>query len=1013
MTSRRTFVDPVLDSIDVFLSWIGSAIGQTSDYYCTLETADSRHTLVSRDGSLISVIRLHGATELVGPQEFERIHGGLINSFTPGLSRPGHAIQVYFHYDKALVKDEIRDIFKPAIATSQRLQLDLHDLFEERINHLAKYCASEDCFFVLWTRPNSLSKTQLEQSKKTKLEQLKEAKLPPLRHAQNFAAAIHELRETHDSFVRSTVNDLRDVNLYCVLLDVHRAVYEMRKSVDPEYTHLDWRPVLPGDKIPQRNLKDQTEKDVSEVIWPPLVPQIIPRDGEVVNLRTCRIGDKLYCTEFIDLFPQEIKPFFELFKRALHSRFPWRISFLIESDGIRTLGVKPLLASILSFASSQNVLISDASELLRYYESNTDFAIVKLRVAATTWAQVGEERLLRTRSAELAKALQGWGHCEVGEISGDSYEAALSTCLGLSTNSIATASVAPLNDVCYMLPFTRPASPWVTGATLFRSPDGKPWPYQPGSTQQTTWIDLVYARPGSGKSVLSNSINLALCLQAGISRLPRIAIIDIGPSSSGLISLIKEALPPEQRHLVAYHRLRMTPNYAINPFDTQLGCRTPTPLERSFLVNFITLLATPINETRAYDGISDMAGMIVDELYKSLSDEHGPNKYTQNLEPTIDAALAQINFFADPHTSWWEVVDALFKGNKIHEAALAQRYCSPLISDAVAICRTQVVEDLYGKIVAPTGEPLITAFGRMLSAAVREYPILSKITQFDLGEARVVSLDLDEVAKTGGDAADRQTAVMYMLARYILARNFYLTEENLEDFPAIYREHHRQRILQIREDPKRLVMDEFHRTSKSQSVRDQVIVDMREGRKWKVQVALLSQSLDDFEPVMVEFATSIFIMDAGPQQAVDKSVQTFGLSDTAKLALTTRVHGPRAEGATFLAQFATKLGMNVQLCTSTLGPIELWAFNTTAEDTYIRNALYKKIGATETRKLLSMLYPSGSAAKIVEQRLAKRKDQGEKIDESSNTGVINDLIEEILQVYEGRTAAAEQLSLQA
>ena len=61
------------------------------------------------------------------------------------------------------------------------------------------------------------------------------------------------------------------------------------------------------------------------------------------------------------------------------------------------------------------------------------------------------------------------------------------------------------------------------------------------------------------------------------------------------------------------------------------------------------------------------------------------------------------------------------------------------------------------------------------------------------------------------------------------------------------------------------------RTSKAQSVRDQVVVDMREGRKWKVQVALLSQSLEDFDAVMVEFATSIFIMDAGPQQAIDKS----------------------------------------------------------------------------------------------------------------------------------------------
>mgnify|MGYP007000196501 len=98
------------------------------------------------------------------------------------------------------------------------------------------------------------------------------------------------------------------------------------------------------------------------------------------------------------------------------------------------------------------------------------------------------------------------------------------------------------------------------------SPDGKLWPYQPGSALQTTCIDLIYARPGSGKSVLSNAMNLALCLMGGLKRLPRIAVIDIGPSSSGLVSLLKEALPQEKRNQVGYFRLRMTPEYSINPF---------------------------------------------------------------------------------------------------------------------------------------------------------------------------------------------------------------------------------------------------------------------------------------------------------------------------------------------------------------------------------------------------------------------------------------------------------------
>ena len=73
------------------------------------------------------------------------------------------------------------------------------------------------------------------------------------------------------------------------------------------------------------------------------------------------------------------------------------------------------------------------------------------------------------------------------------------------------------------------------------------------------------------------------------------------------------------------------------------------------------------------------------------------------------------------------------------------------------------------------------AFSRMISGAVREYPIISQVTKFDLGEARVVSLDLDEVARSGGDAANRQTAVMYMLARYVLGRDFYLNDDPFKE----------------------------------------------------------------------------------------------------------------------------------------------------------------------------------------------------------------------------------------
>lgn len=993
-----SFIDPILDVISGLIAWVDVSTGQSAEAYCMLETAADKQTLVANDGSLVTIIKCSGVTFLVGPEEFEKIHTGVTNTFATSLSRPGHALQMYFCHDKDPIKLDLAQILQPAKQTAQRLSLNLNDLLSERIDFLANYCANEVMYFVLWTTPGCLTKTLYDQAIKQKTADMRKAKVPRPPNAQNLIAAFPEMRDIHSTYVKTTLADLTNVGLHCSILDIHEACHAIRNSVDPEFTDDKWRASLPGDKIPLRETKNFHD-DVSNIMWPPLAAQLIPRDGENIDLRTARIGDRIYGSVFIDLFPQEVQPFVQLFRRILPTQIPWRISFMLQSDGMSTLGLKPLLASILSFASNNNKLLSNANELLKYIKNNTDEAIVSLRVTATTWANYTEDRLLKSRVSELAKALQGWGYIETSEISGDAYQGVMSSALGISLQNVARISVAPLSEVTYMFPLTRPASPWETGAVLFRSPDGKPWPYQPGSTLQTTWIDLIYARPGSGKSVLSNSINLALCLSSGIQRLPRIAIIDIGPSSSGLISLLKEALPKEKQYQVAYHRLRMTKDMSINPFDTQLGSRYPSAQDRAFLVNFLTLLATPVGEVTTYDGISDMAGLIIDELYKNMADGGRPNPYTAAMNADVDAKILEHGIKIDAHTSWWEVTDALFSAGDVHAASIAHRYAMPLLADAASIARTKPIEDLYGSIIAPTGETIISAFGRMISNAVREYPILSQITTFDLGEARVVSLDLDEVAKTGGEAADRQTAIMYMLGRYILARHFYLIEESINHVPQLYLEYHSKRVKEISEDPKRIVYDEFHRTARAQAVRDQVLVDMREGRKWGVHVALISQSLDDFESTMIEFATSVFIMDAGPKQAVEKSTQVFGLTETARLALETRVHGPRAGGATMLAQFATKDGTNTQLITSTIGPIELWAFNTTAVDTKIRNALYKRIGANDARRVLATLYPAGSAAKVVEDRLSSVKEEGGLISEEKTNSVIDELVEEIIAEY--------------
>ena len=991
--------DAIFDFVDSTFAWFCSSLKQTTESYCDLETAEDEITLVGYDGSLASIIQINGVTYLMGVEEFEQCHEQICNALQNNMKSHGHTIQFFFSYDPQQAFDEIKNILHPSKLTAERLELNLEDLFDERNRYLADYCAKEQLFCVIWTNPNLLSKEQSKQASKNKLETIRKSKFTPNQNIQNILAGLPELRDEHHSFVRSLINDFNTIGLDNRLLEVHEAVREIRSTADLAFTDPNWKPILPGDKIPARNL-NKLSGEISDVMWPPLGKQILPRDAFNLDTKTCQIGNHIYGCIFIDLFPQDVKPFITLFQRTLPTKIPWRISYHITGGGIESLRLKALIASVLSFASSENKLLSDAKKMLENIDVESDDSVVQLQVALSTWAEEGQESLLHNRLAELSKAVQGWGNTEVSENCGDAYAGITSTMMGVSRSSVATSSVAPLSDVVTMLPFTRPASPWSVGSLLLRSPDGKVWPYQPGSSQQTTWIDLIYARPGSGKSVLSNAINLGLCLSPGIQYMPYIGIIDIGPSSSGLISLLRDALPPHKRHQVAYYRLQMLPEYSINPFDTQLGMRHPTPQERGFLVNFLTLLATPLGQDRPYDGIPDMAGLVVNELYNYFSDDSNPRVYTQGAESVIDELLDEIDFVKDAHTTWWEVADALFVAGFIHEAMIAQRYAMPLLADAISIARTQAVQDLYKEVHAPTGEDLISAFTRMISSAVREYPILSRVTHFDIGDAHIVSLDLDEVAKSGGDAAERQTSVMYMLARYTVARHFFVDEELIEQVPEKYKSYHSERVSELQEAPKRLVYDEFHRTSKSTSVREQVVLDMREGRKRNVQIALISQSLEDFDSNMVEFGTSIFIMDAGPAQTIKRSVEVFGLSETAKNALKTRVHGPQKGGATFLAQFATKKGTNLQLLTNTIGPIEMWAFSTTTEDASIRNKLYKRLGPAQARRILARLYPGGTIKPTVEERLARMQEEEEFIEEDvDSTSVIDELVEETIEAY--------------
>ena len=63
------------------------------------------------------------------------------------------------------------------------------------------------------------------------------------------------------------------------------------------------------------------------------------------------------------------------------------------------------------------------------------------------------------------------------------------------------------------------------------------------------------------------------------------------------------------------------------------------------------------------------------------------------------------------------------------------------------------------------------------------------------------------------------------------------------------------------------------------------------------------------------------------------------------------------------------------LLTNSIGPVEMWAFSSTAEDVILRDRLYAAMGSRQARSILAKHYPGGSAKPELERRAKLRSRQ--------------------------------------
>jgi len=946
--------------------------------YCNIETNDhlneENNTLITKDGGIMSVIKVDGSYSLIGKRKFKENMISCMDDLSGVLKKTGFKIQFVFNRNP---DSSIRDVEKniiPVIKTASHLNIDLEGMIKQRSEVIGGKTSSESCYIVLTTLPGILNSKTLKTALKDRGDKVKDFNIGirPGEFSQSPYVAISELREIHSGFVNSFENALKGV-VNIKKLSSHDSINCIRKEINLEMTSDNWKPSLLGDKVKMRCTKESNaNQDVSHLMNPGIGFQLFNQRPEQHedDSSLIKMGGKIIAPLMIDIPPQESKPFSDLFDK-INDDIPWRWSFTLETghnEVMSKISTKNGFATFLSLFSSDNKLIKDAAEELLMFAKSGETMMMGY-MSLCTWGDNITE--VNRRKQILAQSASNWGNLDVIEEFGDPISAWCDTIPGMTKRPISTSFPIPSLEAFSMMPLTRPTSPWDTGSMLFRTVDNKLYPYTAGSSKQAAWFDLIFAPPGFGKSFFLAASNMSLITNPGNTILPRISIIDIGFSSAAFVNLVKSSLPNHQKHFAQAYKIENTKEYSINVFDTPLGCQFPLSVDREFIINMLTLLLTPAG-SQPILRLSEIVGKLIDEMYLYFSEEYNPKIYEPLRDEKVDETLTSLNFTYsdDQEVTWIEVVTFLFDKGYTHEAYLAQRYAVPTFSDTTSVLSesTNIRDNFDGALT--NNESIIKFIEGMISSVASDYPLITGPSRFDIGSARICSMDISSVAKGGSPQGNKKVGVMYMLATNITTKSFFTHPDILKEIPEHFHKFHIKRIEDDADIAKKICMDEFHRTEHCPEVRTQAVQYVREGRKFNIHVALLSQLIDDFDDAMIELVNNVYILSKGnAEDTIEKIKKKFKPSEDGIRALKKYCKGPGPEGSAMLYLGNVKSGDNIEMVIRlTLGPLELWAYTTTQDDVRLRTRLADEVGLNNTLRILSTEFPGGGAKNYINSK---------------------------------------------
>lgn len=949
---------------------------------------EMREGVVLEGGGLASYFWMDGAKTVLDTQGLFALCHQLSEMLSTMFERPGRVISVrYFRdvtrslkqYQKNLegLTDKVEKLgFKPEMAQ-----------FLMQRSRLAKYYVPQGALLCVETHLSALDPRVVKDAIKENTKKVQQVNLPLwlTKNAQNPFKLLHDLDMQHRSTVSSLESLFRHqlINVSLTPLDVQDAVTILRNQVGMEPVW-DTRHPYPLNEQPRARWKDGQWM----VLPSRLAESVVPEDMENLKGGLVRSGEGVFMPMAVNLgvVSPERATLAELLA-DLRTDIPLSITWTLKGGGLGMARARAFAATMVKFTNrlTNGQIQASVAEMEAAQHANHD-PVCAMQMVVETWAwndecpSEGEVRELAHRRAKnLESSLQTQWGLQMQRLVADPMMAHLAAIPGLLARSPIPVLPVNLSDAFRLMPFGMATTPWsaddLSQATFWlRSRQRKIMPFALGDARtQNSFITLIFGLSGYGKSVMVANIILALIL-AQKGTLPYLSLIDVGYGGLAVIEMLRYFLKdPDMAVGFDLH----TKGRNINPFDTPLGYRHPLESHKAFLVNLLTSIVRQPGQVEE-DFVDQVVLQLVDAVYQLRADgAHGkPNRYLPGKLRDVDAAM--VDSPKDHITTWWEVVDQLFAQKKFDLAMQAQRYAMPVLGDLIGICTSDaVITSNFGDLHHPKLRmPILKLIALSITQAVERWPMLAGASDFDVSKARMAAVNLEHVVRDRSQAGLKQAGIMYLLSRFLLTKDFLFHPLDAQSAPEKYRAYHAIRAEKLFTAPKMGVYDELHNTNGLPEITNQLEKDAREWRKNNGNLVLASQMPQDFSDVLVNIATSIYIL-TNPYADDDPTlINKFPITKSEASMIRRYCSGAGEGGSGVFSLWRTKKGGEFkQLGYIMAPPAELWAYTTTPKDRQLRSYLIGKIGYVESLEILAQRYPGGSSMNDLARRKGIDKDE--------------------------------------